>query len=389
MKPGVVQAAIYVPHGDVPDERGFSPAIVAWQHGKRLRRFTPLFICARENTERPYREHKPAIFRLHEGMIYRRLFRKWTQLDPWPLHRRAAVLARRLAPTLWHAHQLEFPVNSFRSRFGRSIPVLVHAHVTSHRFSTERGVADRYLAVSHYVRERMIETLGYPANRVEVLPNGVDVNLFCPPSLQEKETLRLELGLPVDARIVLFAGRKQAVKGFDLFLAAVRALAPVHDDTYWLAVGPEPADAIREPAYQQRKRLARALTESGRYLDYPAMRHTDLARLFRASDVLFVPSKIETQGMVMIEGLAAGLVVVSSEVGGIRESITPATGFLLRSHDDLDEAVATLDGILDRLPTLDPMRRAAREDAVRRFAWDSIVEKLEQIYTQVLEENRA
>lgn len=387
MKPTGLQAAIYVPHGDVPDERGFSPAIVAWQHGKRLRRFTPTFICARENTERPYKEHQPAIFRLHESHLYRRLFRKWTRLDPWPLHQRAAALARRLDPDLWHAHQLEFPVSGFRSSFGRTIPIVVHAHVTSHRFSAERGVADRYLAVSHYVRERMIGTLGYPAERVEVLPNGVDVNLFRPSSPQEKAALRLELGLPGDARIVLFAGRKQTVKGFDLFLAAARVLAPTHDDTYWLAVGPEPADAVREPTYSQRKCLSHALVESGRYLDYPAMRQTDLARLFRASDVLFVPSKIETQGMVMIEGLAAGLVVVSSDVGGVRESITPATGFLLRSPEDLDEAVAILSGVLDHLPTLEPISRAARADAVQRFAWDSIVEKLEQIYTQVLEEN--
>lgn len=132
--------AIYVPHGDIPDARGFSPAIVAWETGRRLVRFDPLFVCARENLQRPRSETSPFIMRIREGSLYRRFFRKLTRLDPFPFHRRAVFLARGLSPVLWHAHQLEFPVNDFHSALGRRIPVLVHAHVTNQRFHPERGL---------------------------------------------------------------------------------------------------------------------------------------------------------------------------------------------------------------------------------------------------------
>lgn len=380
------RVGIYVPHGDIPDVRGFSPAIVAWNHGILMRRFEPLFICAREVADRPLSDTRPSICRLSESRLYRRVFRKWTRWDPWPLHRRAASRARGHAAVIWHAHQLEFPVSDFRRAFGRPLPVVVHAHVTAQRFRPERGLADRYLAVSGYVREQMVERLGYPAERVEILPNGVDVDLFAPAGDGEKQALRRRLGLPGDARIVLFAGRKQLVKGFDLFLSVAEALAPKFPDVYWLAVGPEPEDAAREAGFRERLQQRHRLRATGRYRELAELPQTGIADVMRLSDVLFAPSRIETQGMVMIEGLASGLLVISRAVGGILESVRAGeTGFLLSPTADIEEAATLLHSVLDRLPDFESMRQAGRADVVRRFSWEGVVARLEDIYQQILE----
>lgn len=118
---------MYVPHGAVPDRRGFAPAIVAWELARRLKTVAPCVVSAREDHD-AFSEMVQGIpvHRIQEGRLYRRLFRKATRLDPWPLHRRAPL-----------------------------------------------SLADRYVAVTRYMRDRLIE-LGFPAGRIEVIHNGVD-----------------------------------------------------------------------------------------------------------------------------------------------------------------------------------------------------------------------
>jgi len=78
-----MRAAIYVPHGAVPDKRGFAPAIVAWNHARRLKAASPLIISAREHYLSAHEivDGIP-VYRIGEGRLYRRVFRKMTRLDP-------------------------------------------------------------------------------------------------------------------------------------------------------------------------------------------------------------------------------------------------------------------------------------------------------------------
>jgi glycosyltransferase involved in cell wall biosynthesis len=374
-------AAIYVPHGAVPDRRGFAPAIVAWETARRLRRVSPYIISAREG----YRASEETVegipvYRLRESALYQRLFRKITRLDPWPLHRRAARIVRGVPTDLIHVHQIEFPVDAFRRAVGRKLPVLVHAHVTTNPFDPARGVADRYLAASHHVRERLIAK-GYPDDRTEVVYNGVDTGLFAPVPAPRRASLRREFGIPEGAVVLAFVGRKQEVKGFHVFLRVVERLGARHKELYAVAAGPEPANARRDATFDEREACRHRLAARGRILDLPAQSHARLADLFRVADILLLPSQSEPQGMVMIEALASGAVVVSSNTGGIRESIRHGeTGFLLDRPDNDEEASACVENVLRRLESLDSMRAAARRDMVARFDWRAVTDQLERIY---------
>lgn len=244
-----VKVGIYVPHGDVPDARGFSPAIVAWNHATRLTRFGPLVFCGSEG-DRPSQEivQGIGIRRIVVGRLYRRLFQKWTQLDPVPLHRRVAAFVGASDIALWHAHQLEFPVADFRRAVGFPLPVIVHAHVTARRFDPARGVADRYVAVSEYVRHTLANSQGYPPERIEVIPNGVDTSIFRPAPEEEQAAVRDRLGIPREATVVLFAGRRQEIKGFDTFLAAADALVPRSGKLFSSAWGRNRGTQCENPA---------------------------------------------------------------------------------------------------------------------------------------------
>lgn len=381
-----MKLAIYVPHGAVPDKRGFAPAIVAWNHARRLSSIQPFIICAQEHEASAQETVDDiSIHRLGEGRLYRRLFRKITRLDPYPLHRRTAKIVNRESADLLHAHQLEFPVADFIKSLQRKIPVIVHAHVTASRFEENRGVADRYLAVSQHVKEKLVREKKFPAARVEVLPNGVDTSEFSPPSAAERAALRQAWGVPLESIVVSFVGRKQEVKGFHVFLKAVQIALARHKSLYILVAGPEPEDSKRETTYGMRREIRKRLKASGRYMEHPAMPHADLAKVLKMSDILLVPSLSEPQGMVMLESMACGCVTISGNVEGIKESITHGyNGFLLDHPDNLEEAVAQLEQVITQTDSLACLRQAARATILSRFDWKVVSAQLEKIYIEVM-----
>lgn len=375
---------MYVPHGSLPDTRGFAPALVAYNLARNFRFTDVTTVCNREE----YRDSQvvdPAIgpiYRLKEGDLYRRLFRKLTRLDPYPLHRRAATLACKLSPQLFHTHQLEFPVDDFRSRLKSPLPVIVHAHVTNRAFSPLRGSADRYIAASEYVKERLI-VQGYPAERIDVIHNGVDTTLFRPPLPGEREMLRDMLGIPREAVVLTFVGRRQEIKGFHFFVRVIQELLPRFANLYVLSVGSDQRDARNEPTFAQTTRIRHELIRSfyGRYREISPLVHNKLANVYRVTDLTLQPSLTETQGMVMIESMASGCVTVASAVGGVRESISSGvTGFFVDPEKDVARMVTTVADIIKRLPDCHPISAAARGFVVERFDWQISAAKVEQLY---------
>jgi glycosyltransferase involved in cell wall biosynthesis len=380
-----VKVAIYVPHGAVPDKRGFAPSIVAWNQARRLRSARPVIISALEEYSSTQETvDGVTIYRIRESGVYRRLFRKMTRLDPYPLHRRAAKIVNRESPDLFHSHQLEFPVADFLRALKRKIPVIVHAHVTAGRFDETRGIADRYLAVSQHVKEKLVTEKNFPPSRVEVLPNGVDSELFAPPLADEMKGLRSALNIPRDALIITFVGRKQEVKGFHIFLQVVEKLLGSHRQLYVLVAGPEPGDSRRERTFAMRQQAVERLRKTGRYSEFSALPQAELAKIIKVTDIMLVPSLSEPQGMVMLEAMACGCLVISSNTGGIKESLCHGeTGYLLEHPDDLEDVTAVLENCVNRFDSFSGIRRAARQTVISKFDWTAVTARLERVYMEL------
>jgi glycosyltransferase involved in cell wall biosynthesis len=379
-----VKISIYVPHGAVPDRRSFAPAIVAWNHALRMKSCSPTVISAQEDYPAKYEivDGVP-VYRINEGRIYRRLFRKITHLDPYPLHRRAAKILRHDPPALIHAHQIEFPVRDFRRVLGRNIPVVIHAHARR-EVKQLRDMADRYIAVSEYTKSELVEK-GYPADRIEVVYNGVDTMLFSPLAGDERAVLRKTHGIPADSVVVSFIGRKQQAKGFESFLKVVKQLLHRHDNVYVLAVGPSQYE--KDPARDSITQLLSELGNNPRYLDFPSVSHEKLPDLYRMTDILLFPTHGEQHPLVVIEAMSSGCLVIASEIGGIRETLRQNnSGILLADARNLEEIMNAAESAVNRI--LDPatvrMRQSARQDAVSRFGWDAVMLQLEKIYFDVI-----
>ena len=192
--------------------------------------------------------------------------------------------------------------------------------------------ADAVVTPSAAMAEALVSRLGYPADALTVVPNGVPV-----PAL-------LFGGTAVGTLSVL-----EPVKGLDVFLDAVARIAPDRPEVPFVVFGSGSQDAeLRQRAAALG--LADRVTFAG---------HTPAADALARLAVLALPSLMENCPMAMLEAMAAGVPVVASRVGGIPEMGPPGTAVLVPSKDPAALATA-LAALLD-----DPSARASQAAAAR------------------------
>lgn len=374
----------FTPHGEVPDFRGFSVSIVAQSFPQYFSGIEHLHVCDAERSAVGLVNDKTygLIHRVHESTLYRRLFQKWTKLDPNPIYRRMAVIANQFKPDIIHVHQHEFPVSRFKTWLKHPAKIVVHSH-NLRDFDAECGVADGYVAVSQVVRERLVST-GAPKERVVVVHNGIDTKKFNPIGAQEKSALREMYSIPQVAKVVLFFGRKEEQKGFDLYLEAIADCSDLYPDLLAVAVGPTLPNAKRNASYLRCNELRRELSDLGVLRDLEPVPHKILADLIRLSDIAVLPSRQEPQGMAMIEAMACGLVVIAGGVEGILESIeSGVNGLLVDPFSPTNQVTQTLSDALERPEQYRALKLEAANSAMNRFSWESRAAALQKLYVDL------
>jgi glycosyltransferase involved in cell wall biosynthesis len=369
-----------VPHGDIPDRRGFAPAIVAQELATRYQVLDSSFIALQEQPG-PLLEwwRESQIRRYREGRLYQRLFRKWTRLDPWPLERRLVPLVEALRPNLVHVHQLEFPVSRFRSFLKRQLPVVLHAHA-QRSFDPARGIADAYVAVSQYTREQMVARGGYPPERVEVVHNGVDTLLFHPPDESQRRALRKLMGIPEGALVLGYVGRRQAAKGYHRYLVLLHRLTTRNKDVHGVVVGPEPKDAKRDSTWSASRRLHDEMAADGRLLSLPALTHDKLRHLYQVMDLVVSMTSGEQFPVMVLEAMASGCCIVTTPVGGTPEAVSDGeNGRLLPVDCSDEELIHAVLGLIDDPEQRLVLTRNARSTIEQQFSWQVLSRKMERL----------
>ncbi len=209
--------------------------------------------------------------------------------------------------------------------------------------------ADRLVANTDEEARDLVSLYGADAERVVVVPPGVDLTTFSP---GDQRAARAEVGLPEDAKVLLFVGRIQPLKAPEVLVAAAAELLARHPEWRGQLVvavlggpagragAPPLAGGARRPA---RHRPPRAVRRAG-----PA---PELVRWYRAADLVAVPSHSESFGLVAVEAQACGTPVVAASVGGLPTAVGDA-GVLVDGHDPRRWA-DSLEALL-----LDPARRA-------------------------------
>jgi glycosyltransferase involved in cell wall biosynthesis len=189
-------------------------------------------------------------------------------------------------------------------------------------------LADRLVAVSRPLAAKALE-LGVSADRIAVVPNGVDRALFAP---RDRAEARRELGLPT-GRLILYVGRLESAKGVLDLLQAFDQIAPSSPELCLALVG--------DGSEMSRCRGAQAKWP-GRVFVPGVQPLAQVARWTAACDVLTLPSWNEGTPNVVLEALASGRRVVATRVGGIPDVLgTTAIGEMVspRRPDELAQAL--------------------------------------------------
>ncbi len=243
--------------------------------------------------------------------------------------------------------------------------------------------ADRLVAASAAEAKDLIRLYRASRDRICVAQPGVDPRLFAE---HDGSGLRRDLGL-VDARVALFAGRLEPLKGTQIVLDAAARLRrrAEYADLAVVIAGDDSGDGAKDERGGERHRLERHAAHIGisdhvRFVG--AVPHDRLADYYAMADVCVVPSLTESFGLVALEAQAQGTPVVAASVGGLREVVDDGvTGYLVEGHDPEDYARAMSD-ILE-----DPVRRAEMGDEARRragrFTWLRAVDRLSAIYDRI------
>lgn len=219
--------------------------------------------------------------------------------------------------------------------------------------------------------------------RICTSPPGVDHGLFHP---GDSERARDRLGLPKRDPIVLYAGRIQPLKGVDVALEAVALLTQeIQDLRFCVVGGPSGRSGTRELARLRRRAGELGLEETVYF--HPPVPHRELADYYRAADVLVLPSRSESFGLVAAEAQASGLPVIASRVGGLIHVVDDGrSGLLIEGWEPSDYAAA-LRKVLTDPELAESMGRAGIEWS-ERFSWDATVSRFVELYQGVLHGSR-
>ncbi|KAA6432090.1 glycosyltransferase [Agrococcus sediminis] len=244
------------------------------------------------------------------------------------------------------------------------------------RLLTERYLAsevDAIAAVSRAEIDVLCDGVGAPAERVWLVPPAVDTTVFHPAPVSSREAVRARLGVRADDGLVVCVGRVQAAKGQDL---AVRMLPHLPGAVLVLAGDATPGS---ERYLESLHDLARELGVAYRVRHIGSLERPALAQLLDAADVVVVPSRTESFGLVPLEAAASGTPVVAARVGGLMESVIDGeTGVLVDGRDPAEWAEA-VGAILDDVDLQLELGLAGRRAASRRD-WQDVAHELEDVY---------
>ncbi|WP_344423416.1 D-inositol-3-phosphate glycosyltransferase [Pseudonocardia ailaonensis] len=246
--------------------------------------------------------------------------------------------------------------------------------------------ADRLVANTDTEVRQLVELCGADPLRTVAIPPGVDLERFRPGS---GAVARARLGIARDAVVLVFVGRIQPLKAPDVLLRAaaemLRRDPELRRRLVVVVAGGPSGSGLTEPTALQELAAHLGISDVVRFL--PPQGGAELAQLYRAADVVAVPSHNESFGLVALEAQACGTPVVAADVGGLPVAVADGRSGLLVPGHGAEQWASALAAV-----ALDPGRRAALSagavDHARDFSWDRTTDALLATYADAGREHR-
>jgi D-inositol-3-phosphate glycosyltransferase len=264
-----------------------------------------------------------------------------------------------------------------------------HQQETDLRGRIERKLvhlADSVIAANPDERADLIWRQRTPTNKVCTVPPGVDLYIF---TTHDRDACRQQLGIAPAERAILFVGRIDPIKGIDTLLTAMQQLNDGAVRPLLVFIGGD-LDSEGNPAgpLADVVALAEELGVADRIRFEGSQPQDRLPVYYSAADVVAVPSRYESFGLVAVEAMACGVPVVASRAGGLIFTVDEdATGYLVPPSDP-----TALAGALSRVLSDPALRARLSETAlerVQRFSWSVVAAQILHVYQRLADGYRA
>jgi len=233
------------------------------------------------------------------------------------------------------------------------------------------SLVDLNVCVSQSVARFSVQQGRLSESKVTVIPNGVDFELF-----DTAEALDLSpWGISSDAKVILYVGRLDPQKAPGDLLTAFAGFAERVSDFHLLLVGDGPLKAVLQQRVSQLPCASRI---------HFAGWQSQIPELMKAADCLMLPSLWEGMPNVVLEAMASGLPVISTDVDGVSELIQPGEQGTLVTPGSPREIQEALLDLSTRTSVYQKMAGNAQDTVKKEFTWNSIAQKYEQIYEKIL-----
>jgi len=268
-----------------------------------------------------------------------------------------------------------------------SLPILATIHATEHgrnngiHNEVQKAIDEKereFMALAHKIivcseamRREMQVVFGISAEKVAVIPNGVDIASLAPYADPPA------FPLPQSGKVVAFIGRLVREKGVHLLVEAAGELAGEGADISFILAG-------RGPMLDELQHRGRELGIADR-LYFPGF-VDDRGRnaILASADVAVFPSLYEPFGIVALEAMAAGTPVIVSDTGGLAEIVTHEVDGLKVYPGDLSGLVQSIKRALSD-PEMEAMAKRAREKTARQYSWPPIARQTLTVYKELAE----
>ena len=229
--------------------------------------------------------------------------------------------------------------------------------------------ADMVHVVGHYLEKR-VKKMG--AKKIKVIPNGVDTNIF---KKRNKKLLRKKLKIPQSRFVITSHSRLTYKNGLDILIKTVGKIKDKNILVFLIGKG---YLKNRLEKLVQRKKLCKQV----RFLGYKKQR--EIADYLAASDVFVRPSRQEGFGIAFLEGMATGLPVIGTKVGGIPDFVIDKKNGLLIPPENVSSLAAAIKTLKTNKKLRQKVRENGRKMVFKKYTWPKICRQVENLYKSLV-----
>jgi len=239
---------------------------------------------------------------------------------------------------------------------------------------------DAFVSLTPSVKEEYFK-LGIPDEKIRIIPNGTDTAKFAKLSDEKRSDIRKKIGVvKLDSPLILTVGRYHPKKGFDSIPHIAKSLKERGIDFNWIIAGRNVCEIRRKYPYSESVGiffLEKFATTGGQEVfNLPSQ---ELIDIYCASDIFALPTLIETFGMVLVEAMAAGLPIITTDAPGVRDVINDgAEGFKVEAGNS-DKFAEKLAVVIKDERTAEKFSAQSRASS-KAYDWKIVAQKYLDFY---------